>query len=196
MSWISYHWDLFKKNQKEKSNFNFDSQLTAAAIKKERFPKLSSTWQQDISFMLNKYKVHRGSGWWILQRDTVVPVLPSPERSMALKCAKIGFECIAALCSFVWLKAGPDMFNRFPSASCELHYTSAPFIPILLYLCFVPSRWLFYKSTCIVYAFCGVLFGLCSLSNLTALSCVCWLKVCCPNYGKNNTTMCARMLTL
>ncbi|XP_075884648.1 opsin 7, group member b [Nelusetta ayraudi] len=43
--------------------------------------------------------------------------------------------------------------------------------------------WLFHQTTCIVYAFCGVLFGLCSLSNLTALSCVCWLKVCCPNYG-------------
>ncbi|KAM4738383.1 opsin 7, group member b [Anableps anableps] len=43
--------------------------------------------------------------------------------------------------------------------------------------------WLFNLSTCTVYAFCGVLFGLCSLSNLTVLSCVCWLKVCCPNYG-------------
>ncbi|KAM8829537.1 opsin 7, group member b [Synchiropus picturatus] len=43
--------------------------------------------------------------------------------------------------------------------------------------------WLFNKTTCIVYAFCGVLFGLCSLTNLTVLSSVCWLKVCCPNYG-------------
>lgn len=50
------------------------------------------------------------------------------------------------------------------------------------------SRWLFHQKTCIVYAFCGVLFGLCSLSNLTALSCVCWLKVCCPNYGKSTKT--------
>lgn len=49
-------------------------------------------------------------------------------------------------------------------------------------------RWLFHQTTCIVYAFCGVLFGLCSLSNLTALSCVCWLKVCCPNYGKSANT--------
>lgn len=49
-------------------------------------------------------------------------------------------------------------------------------------------RWLFHQTTCIVYAFCGVLFGLCSLSNLTALSCVCWLKVCCPNYGKSTET--------
>ncbi|XP_026188825.1 opsin 7, group member b [Mastacembelus armatus] len=43
--------------------------------------------------------------------------------------------------------------------------------------------WLFNKPACTVYAFCGVLFGLCSLTNLTVLSCVCWLKVCCPNYG-------------
>ncbi|KAM3617818.1 uncharacterized protein V6R79_011606 [Siganus canaliculatus] len=43
--------------------------------------------------------------------------------------------------------------------------------------------WLFHRTTCTVYAFCGVLFGLCSLTNLTVLSCVCWLKVCCPNYG-------------
>lgn len=52
--------------------------------------------------------------------------------------------------------------------------------------CFLhsPSRWLFHRTTCIVYAFCGVLFGLCSLTNLTVLSSVCWLKVCCPNYGK------------
>ncbi|XP_078111302.1 opsin 7, group member b [Sander vitreus] len=43
--------------------------------------------------------------------------------------------------------------------------------------------WLFNETTCMAYAFCGVLFGLCSLTNLTVLSCVCWLKVCCPNYG-------------
>lgn len=45
-------------------------------------------------------------------------------------------------------------------------------------------RWLFTEVMCMCYAFCGVLFGICSLSNLTILSCVCWLKVCCPNYGK------------
>ncbi|CAL8258938.1 opsin 7, group member b [Gadus morhua] len=44
-------------------------------------------------------------------------------------------------------------------------------------------RWLFNPSLCTVYAFCGVLFGLSSLTNLTVLSSVCWLKVCCPNYG-------------
>ncbi|XP_034393453.1 opsin 7, group member b [Cyclopterus lumpus] len=43
--------------------------------------------------------------------------------------------------------------------------------------------WLFNQTTCYVYAFCGVLFGLSSLTNLTVLSSVCWLKVCCPNYG-------------
>ncbi|KAI5612052.1 hypothetical protein C0J50_0720 [Silurus asotus] len=44
-------------------------------------------------------------------------------------------------------------------------------------------RWLFTESVCVCYAFFGVLFGLCSLSNLTVLSSVCWIKVCCPNYG-------------
>ncbi|XP_055366371.1 opsin-5 isoform X2 [Betta splendens] len=43
--------------------------------------------------------------------------------------------------------------------------------------------WLFNTTACTVYAFCGVLFGLSSLTNLMVLSCVCWLKVCCPNYG-------------
>ncbi|XP_061526211.1 opsin 7, group member b [Phycodurus eques] len=51
----------------------------------------------------------------------------------------------------------------------------------------VPSayahKWLYNKTTCTVYAFCGVLFGLCSLTNLTVLSSVCWLKVCYPYYG-------------
>ncbi|KAI3356910.1 hypothetical protein L3Q82_003556 [Scortum barcoo] len=57
---------------------------------------------------------------------------------------------------------------------------------ITLFPLAIPSSyshmWLFNKVTCIIYAFCGVLFGLCSLTNLTVLSCVCWLKVCCPNY--------------
>lgn len=44
-------------------------------------------------------------------------------------------------------------------------------------------RWLFDRLTCTYYAFCGVLFGLCSLTNLTALSCVCCMKVCYPVYG-------------
>ncbi|XP_023129374.1 opsin 7, group member b [Amphiprion ocellaris] len=58
---------------------------------------------------------------------------------------------------------------------------------ITLFPLAIPSAfahmWLFNQTVCIVYAFCGVLFGLCSLTNLTVLSCVCWLKVCCPNYG-------------
>lgn len=44
-------------------------------------------------------------------------------------------------------------------------------------------RWLFGELTCLCYAVCGVLFGLASLTNLTALSSVCCLKVCFPNYG-------------
>uniref|UniRef100_A0A672PA20 Opsin 7, group member c n=1 Tax=Sinocyclocheilus grahami TaxID=75366 RepID=A0A672PA20_SINGR len=37
-------------------------------------------------------------------------------------------------------------------------------------------RWLFGEVACLCYAVCGVLFGLCSLTNLTALSSVCCLK--------------------
>ncbi|KAJ0064877.1 hypothetical protein NL108_017016, partial [Boleophthalmus pectinirostris] len=44
-------------------------------------------------------------------------------------------------------------------------------------------RWLFGEIICQLYAACGVLFGLCSLTNLTALSLVCCIKVCYPNYG-------------
>ncbi|XP_029993712.1 opsin 7, group member d isoform X2 [Sphaeramia orbicularis] len=44
-------------------------------------------------------------------------------------------------------------------------------------------RWLFGEITCQLYATCGVLFGLCSLTNLTTLSSVCCLKVCFPTYG-------------
>lgn len=60
------------------------------------------------------------------------------------------------------------------------------FSDICSFLLFFLFRWLFNLTTCTVYAFCGVLFGLCSLSNLTVLSCVCWLKVCCPNYGNQS----------
>ncbi|NWW72425.1 OPN5 protein, partial [Climacteris rufus] len=45
-------------------------------------------------------------------------------------------------------------------------------------------RWLFDQAVCTLYAFCGVLFGLCSLASLTLLSAVCCLKVCYPAYGK------------
>ena len=49
-----------------------------------------------------------------------------------------------------------------------------------------PLRWLFGKTVCLIYAFCGVLFGLCSLTTLTLLSMVCFVKVCCPHYGKSS----------
>ncbi|NWX18412.1 OPN5 protein, partial [Aegotheles bennettii] len=45
-------------------------------------------------------------------------------------------------------------------------------------------RWLFNQTVCTLYAFCGVLFGLCSLTSLTVLSTVCCLKVCYPAYGR------------
>ncbi|XP_053339138.1 opsin 7, group member b [Clarias gariepinus] len=57
-------------------------------------------------------------------------------------------------------------------------------------------RWLFTESVCLSYAFCGVLFGLCSLSNLTALSSVCWFKICCPNYGNKFSSSHGRLLVL
>ncbi|KAM4629297.1 opsin 7, group member a [Polymixia lowei] len=44
-------------------------------------------------------------------------------------------------------------------------------------------RWLYGKVVCLLYAFCGVLFGICSLTTLTILSSVCCLKVCYPLYG-------------
>ncbi|XP_069477065.1 opsin-5-like [Ambystoma mexicanum] len=44
-------------------------------------------------------------------------------------------------------------------------------------------RWLYGKHTCLFYAFCGVLFGICSLTTLTLLSTVCCMKVCFPSCG-------------
>ncbi|XP_060941024.1 opsin 7, group member a [Limanda limanda] len=44
-------------------------------------------------------------------------------------------------------------------------------------------RWLYGRTLCSVYAFCGMLFGLCSLTTLTLLSVVCFVKVCYPHYG-------------
>ncbi|XP_019907037.2 opsin 7, group member b isoform X1 [Esox lucius] len=47
-------------------------------------------------------------------------------------------------------------------------------------------KWLGNETTCVIYAFCGVLFGLASLTNLTVLSSVCWLKVCVPNFASGS----------
>ncbi|XP_028283866.1 opsin 7, group member a [Parambassis ranga] len=44
-------------------------------------------------------------------------------------------------------------------------------------------RWLYGKTVCSIYAFCGMLFGICSLTTLTLLSMVCFVKVCYPLYG-------------
>ncbi|XP_041858870.1 opsin 7, group member d [Melanotaenia boesemani] len=55
-------------------------------------------------------------------------------------------------------------------------------------------RWLFGEITCQLYGMCGVLFGLCSLTNLTALSLVCCLKVCLPTYGNKFSSSHARLL--
>ncbi|XP_061626451.1 opsin-5-like isoform X2 [Phyllopteryx taeniolatus] len=55
-------------------------------------------------------------------------------------------------------------------------------------------RWLFGEIACQLYAMCGVLFGLCSLTNLTALSFVCCLKVSFPNHGNKFSSAHARLL--
>uniref|UniRef100_A0A8C4X7R6 Opsin 7, group member b n=1 Tax=Erpetoichthys calabaricus TaxID=27687 RepID=A0A8C4X7R6_ERPCA len=57
-------------------------------------------------------------------------------------------------------------------------------------------RWLFDNITCLCYAFCGVLFGLCSLTNLTILSSVCCLKVCYPAYGNKFSSAHAGLLVV
>ncbi|XP_046896556.1 opsin 7, group member b [Hypomesus transpacificus] len=71
---------------------------------------------------------------------------------------------------------------------------------ITLFPMAIPSafshRWLYNEVTCLGYAFCGVVFGLASLSNLTVLSSVCWLKVCCPNYGSKFSTSHACLLVV
>ncbi|XP_054837821.1 opsin-5-like [Eublepharis macularius] len=60
---------------------------------------------------------------------------------------------------------------------------------------FFAHRWLFNHAMCTFYAFCGVLFGLCSLTSLTALSTVCCMKVCYPTYGnKFSPTYAAALL--
>ncbi|XP_026188930.1 opsin 7, group member d [Mastacembelus armatus] len=57
-------------------------------------------------------------------------------------------------------------------------------------------RWLFGRLACQLYAMCGVLFGLCSLTNLTALSLVCCIKVCFPNHGNRFSSSHARLLVV
>ncbi|XP_041967543.1 opsin 7, group member a [Alosa sapidissima] len=47
-------------------------------------------------------------------------------------------------------------------------------------------RWLFGRTVCVLYAFCGILFGICSLTTLTILSTVCCLKVCYPVFSSGN----------
>ncbi|KAJ8376841.1 hypothetical protein SKAU_G00074210 [Synaphobranchus kaupii] len=55
-------------------------------------------------------------------------------------------------------------------------------------------RWLYGKTMCLIYAFCGMLFGLCSLTTLTVLSTACCLKVCYPLYGNRFNYDHARLL--
>ncbi|XP_063076056.1 opsin-5-like [Engraulis encrasicolus] len=55
-------------------------------------------------------------------------------------------------------------------------------------------RWLFGKTACLIYAFCGLLFGICSLTTLTLLSMVCFMKVCYPLYGNRFRPVHGRLL--
>uniref|UniRef100_A0A3P9DHL0 Opsin 7, group member a n=1 Tax=Maylandia zebra TaxID=106582 RepID=A0A3P9DHL0_9CICH len=55
-------------------------------------------------------------------------------------------------------------------------------------------RWLYGKTVCSVYAFCGMLFGICSLTTLTLLSMVCFVKVCYPLYGNRFNSVHGRLL--
>ncbi|KAM4622241.1 opsin-5-like [Discoglossus pictus] len=57
-------------------------------------------------------------------------------------------------------------------------------------------RWLFGSFFCQYYAFCGVLFGLSSLTNHTVLSSVCCMKVCYPTYGNRFSSSHCRILLL
>lgn len=127
---------------------------------------------------------------------------------IAVMCAMIGSKCITAHCSCIWPKGRSENVIPVSSTGCEWLHTSEGFaVESCLsfwmsltkrsgtkYPCLYLLRWLFHETTCTVYAFCGVLFGLSSLSNLTALSCVCWLKVCCPNYGKATITNLLKVL--
>ncbi|XP_069728109.1 opsin-5-like [Phaenicophaeus curvirostris] len=61
---------------------------------------------------------------------------------------------------------------------------------------FFAHRWLFNHAVCTLYAFFGVLFGLCSLTSLTVLSTVCCLKVCYPAYGNKFSPCHAGVLLL
>ncbi|XP_051943800.1 opsin-5-like [Hippocampus zosterae] len=55
-------------------------------------------------------------------------------------------------------------------------------------------RWLYGTTVCSIYAFCGILFGICSLSTLTLFSMVCFVKVCYPLYGNRFSCIHGRLL--
>lgn len=182
---------LTTTTKKQYSKLNCNSQLAASDIMEEKVPRLIPAWQHDISFTLKAWM-----GKWLMNIAARRSCSGAPIPGALSGCQMY--------CDWVWMhRCSP----QFRVTQGRTRYVEQFFIRsgvnciILLpysHLIFSVSlsRWLFYKSTCIVYAFCGVLFGLCSLSNLTALSCVCWLKVCCPNYGKTNPRMCASMIAL
>lgn len=110
---------------------------------------------------------------------------------IAVICTIIGSECLTACYSWIWPRRPENVLQSHWLKFTKGNLQANPLLISHSNTCSVfflsPFRWLFNKTACTVYAFCGVLFGLCSLTNLTVLSCVCWLKVCCPNYGNNTS---------
>ncbi|XP_010888958.4 opsin-5 [Esox lucius] len=90
-----------------------------------------------------------------------------------------GILLLVAFCHRSFLK--PAEFFIINLSISDLGMTLSLF-PLAIPSAFA-HKWLFDEITCRVYAMCGVLFGLCSLTSLTALSSVCCLKVSLPNYG-------------
>lgn len=93
--------------------------------------------------------------------------------------------CFVMLRILRYLRAELHSLSNSPLAYQHFSMSLDGYSQLTIYfLILCAYRWLFGEITCQLYAMCGVLFGLCSLTNLTALSSVCCLKVCFPNHGE------------
>lgn len=94
-------------------------------------------------------------------------------------------SCMIA-CTYMECHVHPSLFFSLSHPFCLWLFFSASLLywphTLFILLC----RWLYGKTVCSIYAFCGVLFGICSLTSLTLLSMVCFVKVCYPLYGKSS----------
>lgn len=108
-------------------------------------------------------------------------------------------DCPSCLtvCLMTWLASQFDYFWVHRHRVSYSGYFVSPFLTFSLIDLFsfthpfaLPCRWLYGKTVCYIYAFCGMLFGLCSLTTLTLLSMVCFVKVCYPIYGKSSRKLC------